>query len=205
MRCDGVPTQISDTAADKLSPFPNAVTKDGKQVIFRAPVNGRDDLFVADVGERKMRKLLATEHSERNAALSPDGRFMVFESDLSGTLEIYARPFPDVNTQQWPVSTAGGTEPVWAPNGNEIYYLSTDSKLMAVSVKVTGATNLEMGKPVALFDASKYFFGGAGRNYDIAPDGKRFIMVKSPAASEGGAISMTVVLNWVDELRARLK
>lgn len=136
-RPDGVgqPEQITDTKAGDLVPFPNAITPDGKHVIFRATVNGKNDLFVADIGgDRTFRKLLSTQHDERNASLSPDGRFMAFESDLSGQLEVYVRPFPDVDSRQWPVSTAGGGEPLWAATGREIIYVSPDGWLTSVPV-----------------------------------------------------------------------
>ena len=100
-------------------------------------------------------------------------------------------------------TTGGGSEPVWAPNGRELFYVSADVKLMTVPVSTT--TGLELGKPTVLFDAAVYFFGGQGRNYDIAPDGKRFVMVKDPTRTIGNALPITVVVNWVEELRARVK
>jgi Tol biopolymer transport system component len=206
-RPDGVgqPEQITDTKAGDLVPFPNAVTPDGRQVIFRAAVDGQNDLFVADIGsDRTFRKLLSTQHDERNASVSPDGRFMVFESDLSGQLEIYVRPFPDVDTRQWPVSTAGGGEPLWAASGREIIYVSTDGWLMSVPV-LGYQPELTLGKPARLFEVKKYFFGGQGRNYDMTRDGTRFTMVKPDATQAAPDLPITVVLNWADELRARLK
>ena len=122
---------------------------------------------------------------------------------VSGKLEIYVRPFPDVNSRQWPVSTAGGSEAVWAPNGTELFYVAADGKLMAVPVEV--GRDLAFGKPAVLFDADAVLLRRPGRNYDVAPDGKRFIMVKSPATEVGGAMPLTVVLHWVDELRSRVK
>ena len=86
-RPDGVgkPEQLSDTATDMLVPFPNAMTPDGTQVIFRAPIGGKSDLFVATItGTKSYKRLLVTEHEERNAALSFDGKFMAFESDSLG-------------------------------------------------------------------------------------------------------------------------
>ena len=86
----------------------------------------------------------------------------------------------------------------------EIYYVSPDNKLMSVPVTFSAKVGLDMGKPVVLFDVKQYFFGGAGRNYDVAPDGKRFVMVKS--SSQGaGVVPITIVLNWVDDLKHRLK
>jgi serine/threonine-protein kinase len=202
-RPDGVgqPQQVTDTQG-KLSPYPNAITPDGKQVVFRSSgPEGKNDLYVASLsGERSYKKVLATEHDELNAALSPDGKFMVYVSDFSGRQEIYVRPFPNADDGQWPVSTAGGTEPLWF--GREIFYLSPDSKLMSVSVDTSREVTL--GKPREVFNASNYFFGGAGRNYDIAPDGKRFIMVKDTIPADGTRNTpMTFILNWAARLKSR--
>ena len=150
-----------------------------------------------------MRKLLSTEHDERNAALSPDGRFMVFESDMSGgRMEVFARPFPNVDAAQLKVSIDGGEEPMWSPDGREIFYVA-QGKLMSVAATSGGGT-LELGKPVALFDVTPYFFGGIGRNYDITPDGRRFVMVKEAADGPNRVVPITIVLNWIEELRARM-
>jgi len=204
-RPDGVgkPEQITDTAADKLIPFPNAITPDGKQIIFRTTRGTpKNDLFVADIATRKVSQLLVTEHDERNAALSPDGGFMVFESDQSGgRTDVFIRPFPKMDTQV-KVSTAGGTEPVWSSTTNEVFCLA-DNKLMAVPVRTSGG--IEVGKPVALFDVANYFFGGLGRNYDVTRDGKRFVMVKNAVGEQSRSLPITVVLNWAETLRARAK
>jgi Tol biopolymer transport system component/predicted Ser/Thr protein kinase len=205
-RVDGVgaPQQITDTAAGKLQPFPNAVTPDGKQLVFRAAAaGGKNDLFLASIGgDKSYKPLLDTEHDEYNVDFSKDGRFFVFISDHSGRPEIYVRPFPDVNGGQWPVSTAGGTEPVWSKTGREIFYLAPDGKLMAVPVDTTKGVTL--GKPQVLFDASAYFFGAIGRNYDASADGKRFIMVKDiRTPGEVRSNPLTIVLNWVERLKAK--
>ncbi|HEX6323306.1 MAG TPA: protein kinase, partial [Vicinamibacterales bacterium] len=208
-REDGVgePEQITDTSVSKLLPFPNAVTPDGKRVILRAAVSGTalSDLYTAEIGgDRTITPLLATEHDERNAALSPRGDYMVFESNLSGgRYEIFVRPFPDVDRFQRNVSTAGGEEPVWSPDGREIFYIQ-GNRMMAVPVEMS-SNGLELKKPVPLFDVSPYFFGGLGRNYDIAADGRRFAMVKQAREQQNEPQPITIVLNWIEELRARVK
>jgi serine/threonine-protein kinase len=209
MRPDGTGQmeQVTDVAKDKLSPFPNAVTPDGTKVIFRAGVaSNKNDLFVAPLTgtDHTAAKLLATEHDERNATISPDGKWMAFESDLSGRYEVYVRPYPNVDTAQFPLSVAGGLKPAWSPAGAEIFYLSDDGKMIAVPVDTT--KGFVAGKPVALFDARPYFTGAVGRNYDVTRDGRRFFMIKNVAASAIAQVTpIVVVINWADELRGRLK
>jgi len=207
-RPDGVgqPQQITDTKEANLLPFPNAITPDGKHVIFRAAVGGgKNDLFLAEMsGGKHVTKLLGSEHDERNAALSPRGDYMLFESDMSGgRVEVYVRPFPDVDRLQIKVSTDGGQEPMWSQTGREIFYLA-DGKLIAVPVTIT-SSGLDLGKPTPLFDTADYFFGGAGRNYDVSADGARFVMVKNPANQTTATRPITIVLNWIEELRARIR
>lgn len=169
MRPDGTGgiEQLSDTSKEKISPYPNAITKDGTQVIFRAASGPtKNDLWITSAtGDRSVKILLATDHDERNASLSPDNKWMAFESDHSGRLEVYVRPFPDVNTGQWPVSTGGGSEPVWSPTGREIFYVSQDNKMMAVPVSMT--RRFVADKPAALFDTTPYYFGGQGLSFGI--------------------------------------
>ena len=196
-RADGIgePQLLVDQEA-----FPNAVTADGKTLIFRALRSvsgvGNDILAVSLAGDRKVTTLVATDHDELNAVLSPDNQWMAYQSDLSGRMEIYVRPFPNVEGGQTLISTSGGTEPLWAPDGREIFYRSADNKLM--SVAVTGRRELVAEKSKLLFDMASYATF-IGRNYDITPDGKRFVMVKAPPASAQS--SLTIVLNWIEELK----
>jgi serine/threonine-protein kinase len=201
VRADGIGSPrllVAQTAA-----FPNAVTPDGKAVIFRAGGTAKNDLFIVPVeGTGTASPLLATEHDELNAAISKDGKWMAYQSDLQGRMDIWVRPFPDVNAGQVLVSTNGGSEPVWAPSGRELFYLSPDNKIM--SVAVTAGKELVPEAPKILLDAAPYFFGGVGRNYDISPDGKRFVMVKNAVTSAPSATPLMFVLNWTTEL-ARVK
>ena len=83
--------------------------------------------------------LVQTPATERNGTISPDGRWLAYEASDSGQLEIHVRPFPEVKTGHWKVSTAGGTRPLWARNGQELFYLGPDGALMRVGVE-RGAT-----------------------------------------------------------------
>ena len=141
------------------------------------------NLAVLSLGaERRTEPLVHTEFNEQNAEISPDGRWLAYESDESGQREVYVRPFPNVNEGRWQVSSGGGTRPLWARNGQELFYLSivgADAALMRVPVE-RGAT-WTAGGPTKLF-AGRFFYSeggpGQGRTYDVSPDGRRFLMVK---------------------------
>jgi len=204
-RADGTSAPEQLTTANSMTEFPNAVSPDGEIVYRTASAEGANDLFVIALeGDRAARTLLATEHDELNPSISPDGRWMAYQSNLSGREEIYVRPFPDVQAGQWTISNNGGTEPVWSPDGREVFYLAADGKLMSVPVDMSDG--FSPGVPAPLFDTAPYFFGGMGRNYDVAPDDERFVMVKNPTSA--GAASSTpivVVLNWAETLKSRVR
>jgi serine/threonine-protein kinase len=207
MRADGTGPIDPITDASQLTRYPNAVTPDGSRVILRGERAGttKNDLLIVSLsGDHTVKPLLATDHDERNAALSPDGEWMAFESDLSGSYEVYVRPFPDVESGQWAISTHGGRKPLWSPTGREVFYVSDDEKTM-MAVPVDTTHGFSAGKPAVLFDASGYFLGAVGRNFDVTPDGKRFVMIKNPPRSAAPPSPLTVVIDWAEELRARLK
>ena len=111
------------------------------------------------------------------------------------------RPFPGVSDARWPVSSAGGTRPLWARNGRELFYLAPDG---LNGVTVAAGPSFTAGRPTRLI-ARRYFAETAflGRTYDIAPDGERFLMIKpGGAVGEGSARSnIIVVQGWVEELK----
>jgi hypothetical protein len=130
---------------------------------------------------------------------------LAYQSSESGNWDIYVRPFRDLeHGVRSTVSTGGGTQPRWAPNGRELYYLSPRNEMMRVSVG-TG-DRWSSGIPEKLFDAGAYFNGGQGNpyfNYDIAKDG-RFLMIKpvGGATPEGStAANVMVVEHWFEELK----
>ncbi len=148
--------------------------------------------------------LLASEFIERNADLSPDGQWMAYESDESGQFEIYVRPFPMVNDNLWPISTAGGSRPLWGRDGEELFYLEpgTPPRLMAVPVDIDSP--FEHQTPQLLLEWP-YFSGANGRSYDISPDDGRFLAVR-PVENSGDVSlpQIIIVLNWFEELKERV-
>jgi serine/threonine-protein kinase len=143
-----------------------------------------------------------TPFSERNGEVSPDGQWLAYEANDSGRYEIYVRPFPDVTRGLWQVSTEGGTRPLWARGGQELFYLAPTGALMRVGVEpmptwaATAPTKLFEGR----YGPAAYHYG---RTYDVSPDGRRFLMIKDSGASGPNATpaSMVVVLNWQEELK----
>jgi serine/threonine-protein kinase len=150
-------------------------------------------------GDRKLRPLLKEKYLRAfpYPEISPDGRWMAYQSSESGKLEIHVRPFPEVNKGKWQVSTSGGSLPLWSPNGKELFYRNGDT---VTAVAVEAGMALKCGKPETLFQ-------GKYSSWDIHPDGKRFLMMKEvgskPGAAEGPR-KINIVLNWTEELKRRV-
>ena len=150
--------------------------------------------------DRRVQPLVQTQFAELNGEISPDGRWLAYQSNDSGQFQIFVRPFPDVNKGQWQVSTAGGTQPLWARNGQELFYLAPDRTLM--SVPVERGTTWTAGTPSKLIDAAVLPGPATARNYDVSPDGKRFLMIKTGRRDQTPApASIVVVQNWHEELK----
>jgi serine/threonine-protein kinase len=146
-----------------------------------------------------------TPFEEINAEISPDGRWLAYQSNSSGAFEVYVRPFPDVASGQYPVSTGGGTEPLWSRDSRELFYRDPKGAVMRVSI-AQGPT-WAAAKPTRLFEAAPYLLGESGRfvfrSYDVSSDGKRFLMIRNPdrpAEAEPPA-RIVLVQNWFDELK----
>ena len=148
-------------------------------------------------GERTTQMLLQSEFLELHPSISQDGRWLAYVSAESGAREVYVRPFPNVDDGKWLVSSTGGDEPVWAPDGNELFYRQQHA-LFSVSTE----TEPPFGNPEVLFAGPYLSAGGAGgHTYDVSPDGDRFLMLKVIGEEDGMAEPhINVVLNWFEEL-----
>jgi Tol biopolymer transport system component len=132
---------------------------------------------------------LRTEFAEQYPALSPDGRWVAYESDQSGRTEIYVSPFP-VPSRKWQVSTAGGEKPRWRNDGKEIIYLSSDNKLMAAEVMPT-ATDFQVGATTALFAIQPQ---RPGNVFDMSPDARRLLV--NASVVDQNSQPLTLVVPW---------
>ncbi len=186
-----------------------SLTPDGGQLVVReGPLRAYDLTVVHLTGAPRTAPLMRGSFNESNGEISPDGRWLAYQSNESGVDEVYVRSFPDVTGGRWQVSSGGGGQPAWARSGLELFYLdSRTQSLMSAAVRTrSGFSN---GTPTRLFDTRPYYSLGVSRSYDVSPDGKRFLMIKNAvAAGERGntaaAMTMTVVLNWFEELRTRV-
>ncbi len=129
----------------------------------------------------------------KSTLLSPEGRWIAYRSDESGQDEIYVRPFP-ASDGKWQISTGGGTAPLWAPNGSELFYLEGNRMM---SVPVTIGSSFQPGTPSVLFTHDNP--SGPPPAYSVCPDGKRFVMLQPSGQETPGQIN--VVLNWFEELK----
>ena len=142
--------QLTESASVQV--FPTSFSPDGKQLMFWEETSSTgDDIAILPLeGERRAAPLIKTMFDEQNAEVSPDGRWVAYQSNESGEYEVYVRPFPQVDGGRWQVSTGGGARPAWARNGRELFYLVGSGRMMAVPIQ-PGAT-FAAGNPQLLFD-----------------------------------------------------
>jgi len=178
--------------------LPVAMTPDGSRIIVRE-VGQQDDLMVVPLQPpRRSQPLVQTMFGERNAEIAPDGRWLAYESNESGREEIYVRPFPDVSGGRWQVSTGGGRMPLWSRNGQELFYGSPDGALMGV--RMEPGPSWRSSTPARILQ-SQFAYSGFGRAFDIARDGRRFLMIREGGGNEAAPQNLVVVQNWLEELK----
>ena len=181
---------------------PFSWSSDGQTLtgVIVAPPNV-PEIFVMRLSDRKIHTVLQTHTAtfEDAPQFSPDGHWILYASDETGRREIYVQPYPGPGGK-WQVSTDGGNEPMWSRNGREIFYRD-GQRMMAVDI--TTQPGFIAGKPHELFEGD-YLKNGAGYarpNYDISPDGQRFLMVKPLSLEQATPTQINVVLNWTEELK----
>jgi serine/threonine-protein kinase len=195
--------QLTKTA---VAMWANSWSSDGRYIVGTTGGGKFDIAMMAIAGDRKLLPFLNTDFNEVDAAFSPDGRWVAFVSDESGRAEIYVVPFPS-RGGRWQISDAGGGYPRWSRTGKELFYRVEDG-IMAASIEAVG-DSLQTGKPRRLFTGN-FQGGGAGvqiagevfGDYDVTPDGNRFVMF--PAALDADALErqgiVTLVTSWFDQL-----
>jgi eukaryotic-like serine/threonine-protein kinase len=158
-------------------------------------------------GDRKPFPLVPSPSNQVHAQLSPDGRWLAYDTNESGMYQIVVQSFPDSGGGKWPLTAEGGVEPRWRHDGRELYYLALDGKLMAVPL--TGGGKFEASQPKPLFqttitvsptqDAKR----DANYHYDVTGDGQRFLLLSYRPTGNSAPTAITTVLNWTADLHEK--
>lgn len=214
------PFNVWEQAADGTGEPKLIWGKDGPATAFRSP-DGRwivlgvtkstgatvkGDILVAQPGsDSEARRIMATESDEQGASLSPDSRWLAYVSNEQGSNEVFVRPFPDVNSGKWQVSSGGGSAPLWAHNGRELFYVAKGKMYV---VRVNPGPPFSAEQPRELFSIPEGVRAGSqsGGMFTITPDDQRFLMVRDNNWRDmAGTPTLVVVQNFFEELRAKLK
>jgi serine/threonine-protein kinase len=183
---------LEDARADDVSP-------DGVLAFTTLDLGSSVTIRTLRLGSDSASDYLTTRSRAVMAKFSPDGNWLAYTSSESGQQEIYVKPFPRAPGVAQLVSADGGTAPVWAPDGSELYYQGATGFIMAVSTTLT--PTFSAGTPEPLFRyADRFVMSGTGTAYDVQPDGTRFIMVQEPETLPARSSQVHVVRNWFEEL-----
>jgi serine/threonine protein kinase len=166
-------------------------SRDGKYLLYSQNDSETSlDLWALPLdGDRKPVPVLQSPFLESGGQFSPDGKWVAYHSTESGRIEVYIRAFPS-SSGKWQISNRGGAIPRWRADGKELFYVSPDFKMMAVTIRVSAAS-VEADTPRELFAA---LVAGLTSPYDVAADGQRFLLSERPEAQSGAPL--TVVVNW---------
>jgi serine/threonine-protein kinase len=200
------PMERLPTTADTTQRV-GSISPDGATLAFveNHPETGFDILLL-DLRSGRVTPFLNSKANEIDPTFSPDGRWLAYESDESGRTEIYVRPFPGPGGK-WQISSEGGSQPLWARNGRQLFYREAVSertlgisKVWAVDVRADGS--FTAGKPRLLFKTPTFFISGEYIHcWDISLDDQRFLMVKIEEGKSQPVAEMILVTNWLAELK----
>ena len=183
--------------------WPMSLSSDGNILFFGNwnPIGLNNIGMLPMEGDRTPQLLLQEKYNEEYPQISPDGRWLAYTSNESGQMEVFIRPFPNVDSGgRWQVSMNGGGGPLWAPDGHELFYYSSDGTMV---VSVETEPTFKLGTPQTLPITGPYI------GWDISPDGKRFLMLKRIEAEADESRTeesrtINIVLNWFKELKERV-
>ena len=174
-------------------------------IVYRE--GGVGDIWMLPLtGDKKPRGVIVARGNQWGASLSPDGRWITYSSNESGRDEVYVQPFPPTGAK-YQVTTTYAHDPLWSPDGRQIFYLqhpgSTVHPLMSVDVRT--AAGFTVANPIRIYD--ELLDGSNAWPYDVSPDGREFVITISPANANADATpnaEIRVTLNWFEELRQRV-
>jgi eukaryotic-like serine/threonine-protein kinase len=180
---------------------------DGQWLVLRTDngAAGAGDLVGVRLGrDTTPVALVATQYSEYHPAVSRDGRWLAYTSNESGALEVYVRPFPGTSDGRWQVSNGGGSQPRWAPDGRELFYLDAAGRIVAAQVRTV--PGFAVGRLEPLFETSALLLDAFHQSYEVTPDGRSVIFLRPHTTGRAAATPRLVVAeHWLDELGDRLR
>lgn len=208
----GLITQRSDgggqavtTLTDSRGGVAPSWSRDRAWLIYRTNLNmaGHGDILAIRPGvDSTPREIVATAAYELSPALSPDGRWLAYSSDETGRFEVYVVPFPNSADGKWAISATGGDTPRWSPTGRELFYTSGDAMM---AVQVTTSPTFSVGASRELFWERDLRYGGLHPMYDVARDGRRFLMIRTVATDRAQEEPrLILVQNFFQELEAKV-
>ena len=203
VRADGSGKPVRILAGDSMQIDESVWSADGRWLLYRSGVSdGQRDIWARRLeGDTARVTVSAGSFDEYMPALSPDGRWIAYVSVESGHEEVYVRPFPATDQARWQLSTLGGSQPLWSHNGRELFYVTPGDSLVAV--EIAPGAEFRPGARRALFSTRTLVIQPLHQSYAVTPDDRGFIMFQAAGVAESRA-SLTVVLNWVEELRAKM-
>lgn len=177
---------------------------DGSWLVVRTAgtqdiAGGRDIVGVHVGAGGTVVPLLAAEYDEAAPALSPDGRWLAYSTTETGRHEIYVRPFPDVSAGVWQITTDGGSAPVWAHNGRELFYVDAGRRLIVVRFAVDPRFRVFGTQPLFTIPAG-VSLAQVSALYDVSPDDQRFLMGRVYGGAQRSEPELVVVRNFFGEL-----
>jgi Tol biopolymer transport system component len=190
-------THARSSGIRTIAHVPTDWSPDGQNVLLSVPsaATGFDIWLLPAAGSGNPSPLIEGDGDQMHGNFSPDGRFVAYASNESGRFEVYVQTFPPTE-RKWQVSTTGGTEPRWRSDGEEIYYLSPEEKLIAVTVKAGPS----FAVPRTLFQTQVAAQSSVFRTHYVAANrGQRFLV--NPQTGEGSGTAITVLLNWTAGLK----
>jgi eukaryotic-like serine/threonine-protein kinase len=184
--------EARSVAQIETNDWPTDWSPDGRYLALTHRWASLPDLVMLDLSQHRMVPFLTTDYNEMNAVFSPDGGYVAYQSDDTGAFEIYLRPFPGPGPARR-ISLAGGQHPRWRADGKELFFLTADWTIMATPIRTL--PSLEVGTPASLFRMPMAdIILGLVSPYDVAPDGKRFLVIVPQATAI--PLTLTFVQNW---------
>jgi eukaryotic-like serine/threonine-protein kinase len=170
-------------------------------------VTGLRDIVAMRTGDTVIVPVAAEPYDEKAAALSPDGRWIAYESNETGDDEIYVRPFPNAQDGKWQVSAGGGLNPRWSRSGTEIFYVNADGAQCPSPRSPRPRRLPRRERGAALFDLDQLgvAYGSNYTSWDVSPDGQRFMFVQFGDLEQAASSQLVIVENFLQDLAARMR